>query len=201
MTALGQQELLELPARRRLIVPVGHGAVWGVDTAVARVSIGWARGGRETRVERGVRTVSLPDLKGGQRLAVAFETLRDEAAALVCAGVLPLPGLIVVEQASGSFRNLELEDMVGIVQGAMYAGAVLGGAVSPRTEKVTSSSWKKIACGYGAISKPTKKNGLKSYGVLVVARAEWGYGGMSFDEADALGIAEAGRRDVILEER
>lgn len=194
--ALGQGQLLTPAPTRRLRVVAGHCCWWGVDTAVRRVAIGWVDGAGE----RGAFTISLPDLTGGQRLAFAFDEIRDQVAARVRAGTLPRPGIIVTEQASGGKRNLPLEYMVGVVQGAVYAGAVKGGASPPRTETVASAKWKLRACGTGRIDKPSSKNKLVTYGVLDHARAVWGYTGSSWDEADGLGIAESARRDLALVE-
>ena len=66
-------------------------------------------------------------------------------------------------------------------------------------------SWKKLATGRGNLSKidpKTKKpwKDREAYGVLKWARTN-GYMGNSWDESDALGIAEAARRLVHLEAR
>ena len=192
---LRQQQLLEPPPARRLIVPKGHAAWYGVDTSVSRIAIGWADGS----CRRGQVTFPLPSLAGGERLAHAFAVVRDGVAERIAAGRLPLPGLIMVEQPSGKSLNLQLAYMVGVVQAAVFEGAVLGGASAPRVETVTSSWWKKRACGNGAIYKP-RRGDTHEYGVLTWARAN-GYTGCSYDEADALAMAEAGRREVALEER
>jgi hypothetical protein len=195
MTLLGQQELLTPAPQRRLIVAPGCDAHWGVDTSVARVAIAWVHGGR-----RDVVTLSLPKREGGERLAYAFEVLRDEVRdLLLTSDDLPAPGLVFVEQPSGKQPNLPLTYMVGIVQGAIYAGVVLAGAPGPRVETCTSSWWKKRACGRGNIYKP-KLTDTREYGVLAWARQN-GYVGSSWDEADAWGIAEAARREVLLEVR
>jgi hypothetical protein len=72
-------------------------------------------------------------------------------------------------------------------------------------ETVPSATWKKAATGYGAHYKPTKKKlgrtpVFEDYAVARWAR-ENGYEGSSWDECDALGIAEAARREVALVER
>lgn len=190
---LGQQQLVEPPARRRLIVPAGRSAWWGVDPGVRRVAVAFvASDGR-----RGARTASFPDLSGGARLeAIWTETAR------ICVDLVeggwPLPGVVWVEQPSGKQPNPALSYAVGVIQGAVYMGlSAVAGDV--RVETVASSSWKKLACGRGDIWKP-KAGDTRQYGVLTWARAN-GYEGWSYDEADALGIAEAARRDVTLEER
>jgi hypothetical protein len=191
VTLLGQQELMTLPPRRRLIAPPGCATHWGVDPSTVRLSIAWVR---DTGV-RGVVTDSHLDLKGASRLHAIYETTRRLAV------LAPHPGLVLVEQPSGKFDNLELVFAVG----ATLAG--LASALGPRVtiETCTSSWWKKRACGRGNIYKPTRKSlGRKpeyeDYGVAVWAR-ENGYAGSLWDEADAWGIAEAARREVLLEER
>jgi hypothetical protein len=184
---LEQQQLVEPPARRRLVVPCGRSAWWGVDPGVSRVAVAYVT----SEGRRGACTASFPDLKGGARLAAIFwETAR------VCAELMeswPVPGLVWVEQPSGKQPNPALSYAVGAIMGAV--SHVVGCPV----ETVASASWKKSACGRGNIYKPTKdRPGM--YGVLVWAQAN-GYRGSSWDESDALGIAEAARREVALEER
>lgn len=187
---LEQQQLVEPPARRRLIVPAGSGSSWwGVDPGVGRVALGFV--GRDGR--RGACTAPFADLKGGARLAEIWRETRRIAIDMLC--VWPRPGLVWVEQPSGSKRNLPLEYATGVIQAALFDA--LGCAV----ETVASSSWKLTACGRGNIYKPDpKKNRPGPYGVLVWAQAN-GYNGWSWDEADAFAIAEAARREVMLEER
>lgn len=194
MALLGQQELLEAPPRRRLIVPVGHGAHWGVDPSTERVAFAYACEGR-----RAASTASFPDLKGGARLAQIWRQTRLRALWLLEGG-WPAPGLVWVEQPSGERPNPALSYAVGVIMGAV--ADVLPSCV---VETVPSATWKKGATGYGAHYKPTRKKlgrtpRFEDYGVAVWAAAN-GYEGSSWDEADALGIAEAARREVTLEER
>lgn len=196
MTLLGQQEAFTPAPRRRLLVRDGQTAWWGVDTSVARVAVASVHG---DPLHRAVETFSLPAHDGGRRLAYAYETLRDELAGAVLHGRLQPPGVVLVEQPSGAQPNLPLTYMVGVVMGAVYAGVVLGGAPGPVVETCSSSWWKKRAVGRGNIYKP-KKGDARPYGVLTWAR-ENGYDGSSWDEADALGMAEAARREIMLEVR
>lgn len=191
MTLLGQQELMTPPPRRRLIVPVGYTAWWGVDPSTKRVAIGWITqdGERESIIE------SFPGYEGAQRL----HTIARATCELALRA--PLPGLVFVEQASGQHDNPELLYAIGATLSGLYAA--LGPLV--RIEMVTSSWWKKRACGRGNIYKPTKKKlgrtpVFEDYGVAVWAR-ENGYTRDLWDEADAWGIAEAARREVLLEAR
>lgn len=191
---LAQQQLLEPPPRRRLIVAAAQTAWWGVDPGVRRVAAAFvAPDGR-----RGARTASFPDLEGGARLAEIWrETARFVAALL--AGDWPLPGLVMVEQPSGKQPNPALSYATGVIQAAVYAAVWRDFKVPVRVETCSSSWWKKRATGNGALFKP-KAGDHREYGVLAWARAN-GYTGVSWDEADALGIAEAGRREVALEQR
>lgn len=177
-----QLEVFVPEPQRRLIVRRGMGAHWGVDPSTLRIAV--ACGSR-------VQTHSFPRTEGLARLNDIYESTVAFMEDLVS---WPIPGFVLVEQPSGKTINLELVYAVGVVIAAMEA--VLPGT---HFETVTSSSWKRVACGRGDIYKPRKGDGWE-YGVLRWAR-ENGYEGSSWDEADALGIAEAARRLVTLEER
>lgn len=168
--------------QRRLIVRRGITAHWGVDPSTLRIAI--ASEGR-------VQTHSFPRTEGLARLGDIYQSTVDFAMDFADGR---LPGFILIEQPSGKTINLELTYAVGVIIAALCEA--MPGA---RIETVVSSSWKRIACGRGDIYKP-KKGDDWEYGVLRWAR-ENGYQGSSWDEADALGIAEAARRLVTLEER
>lgn len=199
--ALAQEELFEKPPARRVIVPAGCSSWWGVDPSSVRVAIGTVNKDGLRRV----RSRSFPRVDGASRLSAIYAETRDLA---VDVATLERPGLILVEQPSGGGQvvNHELEYAVGVIQAAVYDGAlsVLGSA--PRLVVVTSSWWKKAACGRGDIRKTVKVDGkkrllpLEEYGVLRWARLN-GYEGRSWDESDALAMAEAGRRTYGLDER
>lgn len=199
---LGQQELLEPPPARRIIVPAGHAAAWGFDPGTVRVSAAYAaiRGGD---VARGARTASFERGEGPARLSEIYrETARF---AVELAGVWPAPGIVHVEQPSGKFDKPTFVYACGVIMAAVYDGlySVFGRPV--KIETVTSSHWKLVACGRGNIYKPSKEKlgrppVFEDYGVAVWAQAN-GYHGSSWDEVDALGIAEAARREVALEQR
>lgn len=203
MTAIAQQELFEAPARTRVIVPAGCDSWWGVDSSTKRVAIGVCRQEGD-RVRRDVRSAIFPTGTGAVRLAAIYAATR--ALALDLAATYR-PGLILVEQPSGSDRavNHELEYAVGVIQAAIYDGAYSAIGHAPGMDTVVSGWWKARACGAGNIYKTYKPPGatrkkllpLEEYGVMKWARLQ-GYQGDSWDEADALGIAEAGRRDVAL---
>lgn len=194
------QELLELPRARTLIVPDGHSAWWGADVSVSRLALAYAAPG----VARGARTVLFADLKGGARLAHIWAETGLFVAELARDG-WPLPGLVWVEQPSGSQPNPALSYATGAIQGAIYDAVQRVSGRGVLVETVSSSGWKKIATGYGAHYKPTRaKLGRRpvfdDYGVARWARS-LGYAGDSWDEADALGISEAARRSVSLQQR
>jgi hypothetical protein len=168
---------------RRLIVRRGMSAHWGVDPSTLRIAV--ACGNK-------VAIHSFPRTEGLARLADIYQSTTEFMEDI--AGDFPAPGFVLVEQPSGKTINLELTYAVGVIVAAMQAA--LPGV---HFETVVSSSWKRIACGRGDIYKP-KKGDDWEYGVLRWAR-ENGYEGSSWDEADALGIAEAARRLVTLEER
>jgi hypothetical protein len=194
---LGQQQLLQPPARRRIIVAPGHGAWWGIDPSTVRVSVAYIA----SDGARGVRTAPFPRSDGAARLSGIYaETVRF---VVECAswgyGTFPAPGLVLVEQPSGKSENPNLSYAVGVIQAAVFDALYSHFRRAVQIETCTSSWWKKRACGSGAIFKPKRGSGEK-YGVLTWAQ-ENGYAGSSWDEADALGIAEAARREVALEER
>lgn len=190
-TMLGQQQLMEPAPVRRLIVARGAGtAHYGVDPSTRRVSIACAQ-------TREVITQSfVADDDDARRLDdIYLQTLS-------CVDRLanwPLPGLVWVEQPSGKQQNWPLAYAVGVIQAALYQ-AVSRMCMAPvLIETVPSATWKKTACGRGNLYKP-KRGDEWEYGVLTWARQN-GYAGHSYDEADALGIAEAARRTVMLEHR
>ncbi len=206
VSAISQQELFEAPARSRIIVHDGCTAWWGVDGSTKRVAIG-AVTGEPPELHRIVRSAAFTTSDGAVRLSDIYRETRDLAGAL--AARCP-PGLILVEQPSGSAQavNHELEYAIGVIQAAVYDGvySALGHAV--RQDTVVSSWWKLRACGKGNVYKTAKdpQTGrkkllpLEEYAVMQWARLA-GYTGHSWDEADALAIAEAGRREHALEQR
>lgn len=192
-TLLAQQELLTPPPARRLIVPEGRAAHWGVDPSTKRVAIACV-----TSDTKRVASCSFPDLTGGARLAAIWNGTREFVISLLERG-WPAPGLVWVEQPSGKTTNPQLSYAVGVIQAAVCD------ATACPLETIESSSWKKTACGRGNIYKPTRKQlgrtpAFADYGVAVWAQSN-GYRGNSWDEADALGIAVAAQRTVALEAR
>lgn len=205
MSLLEQQELIEAPPRRRLVVAEGHTAYWGLDPSTLRVVIAGVATGEAGPV-RWVRTEPFAKTDGVARLGeihgVTYETVR------ALARVSTPPGLVMVEQPSGKIDNPQLVYAVGVIQAAVWTALRDSFGQPVRVETCTSSWWKARACGRGNISKTHRVPGrarpvpvpLEEYGVLVWARQN-GYAGSSWDEADAWGVAEAARREVELLER
>jgi hypothetical protein len=187
---LAQQELMELPPKRRIVVPRGCATHWGVDPSTKRLSIAWVRADGT----RGVITDSFLALEGAARLHCIFDMTRRLAV------MAPPPGFIYVEQPGGEKRNYPLFYAVGVTLAGLSAAWGPGTTI----EVVTPAHWKKVAVGRGNIYKPSRKElgrtpEFDDYGVAVWAR-ENGYAGSLWDEADAWGIAECARREVLLEE-
>lgn len=200
MNLLGQQEIFAKPARRRLVVPAGHVAHWGVDPSSVRVALATVAADGL----RGYEIRSFPSLPAPQRQSIIYGETR--AMAKLVADVVP-PGLIWIEQPSGPIRNLELVYAVGSIMAGIYDGVLEATGLPPAMEMIVSTSWKLISCGSGRISKPKRERGKpapapEEYGVL---RWAWENGlsrsETSWDVCDAWAIAEAARRDVVLDAR
>lgn len=189
---LEQQEIFMAPRPR--VVTARSGGWWvGVDVSTLRVAI--ASVSPEGR--HGVSTRSFPTRTGGRRLAVILYETRLLMRSLIDAGVEP--GVIVVEQPSGQTPNLQLVYATGVIMAAVAEAAP--GAV---VETVPSSTWKKIACGRGNIYKPKRERGkpppeFLDYGVARWACETVDYRGSSWDEADALGVADYAWRTYAIE--
>jgi hypothetical protein len=189
--ALAQQEMFEAPPRRRIQTFGGADSWWGIDPSSRGISLAWI----DHTGTRGVHTELFPRLTGGARASAIYATSRELARTV--AATAP-PGLIFVEQPSGAMVVHELEYAVGVILAAVYDGACAAGQPPPKVETITSSWWKKRACGHGGIRKPKRRS--EPYGVLTWAALN-GYTGSSWDESDAWAIAEAARREVALEAR
>ena len=184
---LGQEELLERGPMRRLVVRKGDSGWWGIDPSTRGVSIAHVA----PDGTRGVSTVTFEGGEGGKRLAAILRHTRGLAVVLAgkCA-----PGVIVVEQPSGKRPNPSLSYAVGVVMAAVCE-AIPG----VKLETVPSATWKRVACGRGDIRKPKPSSG-EEYAVLTWAKTR-GYAGKSYDEVDAMGVAEYARKTIALEER
>lgn len=202
MSALAQQELLEQPPRRRLIVPAGHSSHWGVDPSSKRVAVAGVLRREGGELDRWVEERPFGPGEGGQRLSGTYWVTRGLVERMA---VERPPGVVFVEQPSGKFVEHGLEYAVGVILAAVFDGVLGACGHRVRVETIPSSSWKKLATGYGSHSKPTRKKlgrapEFLDYGVAKWARLN-GYAGSSWDAVDAMGIAEAARREVALDER
>lgn len=198
MALLAQQELMEAPPARRLIVAQGHGAWWGCDPGTQRVAVAAVSTDGASAPVYTTRTASFAPLEGGARLSAVYADTRAFCVDLLADG-WPAPGLVFVEQPSGKQPNPPLSYATGVIIAAVFDAVQAVTRHRVRVETVSSSSWKKTSCGRGDIWKP-KRGDTRPYGVMVWARAN-GYAGNSIDEVDAMGIAEAARRTVALEQR
>lgn len=184
-----------MPPARRLIVPRGHGSWMGVDPGTLRVAITSVHLNVASQPVYRPRTVSFAPLEGGARLEAIWTDTRRFVKEEIEHGRFAPPGVVFVEQPSGKQPNPQLSYATGVIIGAVFAGVEDATGHRVRVETISSSSWKKTATGYGGWKKT-----VKPYGVLRWATAN-GYAGSSYDEADAMGLAEAARRTVALEER
>jgi hypothetical protein len=211
VTLLAQQELVEPAPVRRLIVPRGHGAWWGVDPSTRRVAVGGVSRAADGSLDRWVRSVPFMAVDGPGRLSMIYNETYDLVQGIALRAWEAhdvLPGLVLVEQPGGEHRNYELFYAVGAIVAAIDGALVAETGKSVKFEMVVPAWWKARACGRGNIYKTKRVPGRKSpvpvapdeYGVLQWARQN-GYAGASWDEADAWGIAEAARREVALVER
>lgn len=185
---------------RRLQVPRGCTAWLGVDPGTTRVALAACWEG-ET-VERGVWSASFQRMDGGARLAgiwrVTCRLAESAARSLAEEGVAP--GVALVEMPAGKQANPALSYATGVIQAAVFEGVMRATTRGVRIEDCSSSWWKKLSTGFGGHRKPKPSDDPESYGVMRWARSV-GYQGHSWDEADALGIAEAARKTIVLEER
>lgn len=196
---LTQQELLEAPPRRRLIVPAGHSSHWGCDPSSKRVALAGVLRAADGSLDRWVKSAPFVPGDGGQRLSGTYEATRELAA--VCARRFP-PGVVFVEQPSGHNVNHPLEYAVGVIMAALFDGVYEATGECVAVETIPSSSWKLLSCGHGGIAKPTRAKLGRAVVFEDYAVARWarlnGYQGFSYDEVDALGVAEAARREIAL---
>ena len=193
MSPLGQAEMFTPGPTRRLIVAEGNSAWLGIDPGTTRVAVA-------SVTADGVRDVSqaaFPRRDGGERLASIYSRTVALVREIVEVGIRP--GVVVVEQPSGSQPNPPLSYAVGVIMAAAFEAVMRATRFPVVVETVPSTTWKKVSCGHGGIRKP-KSKADGEYGVLEWARST-GYVGDSYDEADAWGIAEYARRTFLLEER
>lgn len=208
MTLLEQQELMESPPGRHVVVPeriASPPCWWGIDPSTTAYHIAYVFDHPSDGRRRGVHSVKLGDtnVNEGERLA-RFRSQMQRLVDAMLDDMIPPPGMVYVEQASGANPQPVLWYSVAVATEAVYDALHHRLDYVPRVETTASAHWKKVATGHGRWNKtkphPTKKDktvklALEEYGVMKWARAN-GYTGPSWDDADAWGIAEAARRDV-----
>ena len=174
---IGGDRVLVSPAPSGVGVPRAASAttfVWGIDPAVARLAFAFAPvDGGPIEVET---LTTAGDATEGERLGLLDRQVRIFARQR--AADLP-PAVCWVEQPSGRFRNLPLTYAVGVVQAALFE--TLGVPVWT----IPSSTWKQRTVGVGNATKAQ---------VMTWAERVATVDGQ--DEADAVGIAHAGRAMV-----
>jgi hypothetical protein len=210
MSLLAQQELLESPPPRHVVVPNAIAAVpcwWGIDTSTAAYHVGFVYDRADGERVRGSHSVRLGPAGDnlGERLN-RFESRLEELIVAMLAEGVPPPGVVFVEQPSGQNVIPVLSYAVGCATAITYRVVRVHGGYVPRVETVASAHWKKIAAGCGALNKTYRVKGerksrkieLEDYGVLKWARVNGYDGPASWDHADCWGQAECARRDVAI---
>jgi Holliday junction resolvasome RuvABC endonuclease subunit len=148
--------------------------VWGVDVAISRVAFALAELDGDGLAVRTLVTRS--DATEGERLGLLDRQLRVYVRQLHDA----FPAAVVwVEQPSGRHRALQLTYCTGVIQAALFE------ALRVPVWTIPSSAWKVRALGAG------RGNATKQQVAAWVDSL--GYEPGSQDEADAIGIAVAGR--------
>jgi hypothetical protein len=199
---LAQQELLEVPPVRRLIVPHGHTSWWGADLGTTRLALAYVA----PDGSRGARTVPFPTLKGSERLSAIYELTRAGMAEALAAG-WPRPGVVMTEQPSGSKQSVNLPFIMaaGVIHAGMWDGLRQACGRPVVIEECVSGHWKLVACGQGNLYKPGRVKGQPAPPQSAYAVFRWaemnGWRPLDWNEADAAGMAEAARREVALEQR
>ena len=171
---VGGDRVLVSPAPSAVGVPTAAPApafVWGIDPAVSRLAFAFAPVDGGPIVVETLTTAT--DATEGERLGLLDRQTRIYARQR--AGEFP-PAVVWVEQPSGRWRNLPLTYAVGVVQAAIFE--TLGVPVWT----IPSSTWKQRTVGVG--------NATKAQAMAWAERVATVDGQ---DEADAVGIAHAGR--------
>jgi Holliday junction resolvasome RuvABC endonuclease subunit len=150
--------------------------VWGVDPGLARVAFAFAEVGSELIEVETLYTAR--NAREGERLGLLDRQVRIFARQR--AAEFP-PTVVWTEQPSGRHRNLPLTYAVGVIQAALFE--TLGGVP---VWSIPSGTWKRRALGDGGASKEQVAAWVLKQGA--------DFNGQ--DEADAFGIAHAGRTMV-----
>lgn len=164
--------------------------LFGYDIAVRAVSIGWVTSDGQNRGVESISWDQKKKIKDGQRLSMAYKCVKDKT--LEMASDHPAVS-VYVEQPSGSFRNLPLTYMCGVVQAAAFDALFDFWQQPVQVLTLPPKSWKKDVCGHGSFGKKGFTD--ETYPALLKAK-ELGYKGNDWNEADATCIAEYGRLTI-----
>lgn len=148
---------------------------WGVDVAVSHLEFAFAD--MEADSVHVESLITKTDAREGERLGLIDRQVRIYARQMM---ERFRPHVVWVEQPSGAVNDLQLVYCAGVVQAALFE------TLHCPVWTVPSGHWKKIALGFGNASK-----------AQVAAWCEReGYQFDGQDQADAIGVAVAGRRMV-----
>src|SRR4051812_33202747 len=102
MALLEQQELVEVPPARRLIVPDGFSSHWGIDPSSKRVALSGVLRGGDGQLDRWVECVPFMPADGAPRLSEIYWRTFE-----LCArrARVSRPGFVFIEQPSGKTEN------------------------------------------------------------------------------------------------
>lgn len=149
--------------------------VWGIDVAISRLAFAFADlASDDVDVET---LVTACDATEGERLGLIDRQVRVYARQI--AGRFP-PHVVWVEQPSGRFQNPQLYYTTGALQAALFE------TLKCPVWTVPSSKWKALSVGRG--------NATKEQIAAWVTGRRFVFAGQ--DQADAIGIAWAGRQLV-----
>lgn len=149
--------------------------IWGVDVAVSHLEFAFADMNSDSITVESLITKT--DAKEGERLGLIDRQVRIYTRQM---SLRYHPHVVWVEQPSGAVSSPQLVYVTGVVQAALFES--LGCPVWT----IPSGSWKKESVGFG--------NASKAQVSAWCDRVGYGFDGQ--DQADAIGIAFAGRRMV-----
>lgn len=148
------------------------GFVWGVDPGLSRIAFAFADCDSDSIEVSTLITHTVE--REGARLGLLDRQLRIFARQW--AETYP-PEVAWIEQPSGRWANLGLTYAVGVMQAALFE------TLAVPVWTIPSSTWKARTTGRGNATKPQ----IAAW----VERRGWAFDGQ--DEADAIGVAAAGR--------
>lgn len=202
---MAQQELLEVPPERHVVLPLSlrdSAGWWGVDVSTSRFNVAWV----DQQGRRGVHSVRLGAASDnvGERLTRFARRLRELVDAMLADGC-PVPAVVFVEQPAalggkGGSKPI-MWYTVAVATQTVYERAKAHAGHVPYVATVPSATWKLSAVGRGNIKKPPRPPGTPppppdAYPVWQWARTLGLAADGSWDDADAMGIAECARRTI-----